>query len=305
VWYTKEIDISSGQYTGLLTIRFEATGDAWGGCKKYGQVGFNHIKLFGDLDPDGDGVLGEDDNCPLVSNADQADYDLDGIGDVCDPDKDGDGVSNEDDNCPDTPNPVQVDADGDGVGDVCDNCLETANPEQADVDGDGIGDDCDDVCEVMWKPPVSLTKFKLHENATLPIKFRLGGCTTDEMLRGDWSPVLKVTGPKDSDTYPSVEVEIPLHIGTGGYQYIGHFRPEAPGTYTAVVLFDELPQDAIDFEIVAAGKDNGKANGKPEDKTSSKEDKVTGKPDDDPAPGNKKPKGQPASKANGKGKGKK
>ncbi len=39
----------------------------------------------GDPDIDGDGVANDDDNCPLVSNADQADRDEDGDGDVCDP----------------------------------------------------------------------------------------------------------------------------------------------------------------------------------------------------------------------------
>src|SRR5690606_28128942 len=35
-------------------------------------------------DRDGDGVPDSRDNCPLVANADQADFDGDGIGDVCD-----------------------------------------------------------------------------------------------------------------------------------------------------------------------------------------------------------------------------
>lgn len=39
-----------------------------------------------DPDDDGDAVPDTDDNCPLVSNADQADYDRDGIGEVCDAD---------------------------------------------------------------------------------------------------------------------------------------------------------------------------------------------------------------------------
>lgn len=37
------------------------------------------------LDHDGDGVIDRDDNCPDVANADQADADGDGIGDLCDP----------------------------------------------------------------------------------------------------------------------------------------------------------------------------------------------------------------------------
>ena len=37
-------------------------------------------------------VFQTEDNCPDVSNADQADSDGDGIGDVCDDDRDGDGI---------------------------------------------------------------------------------------------------------------------------------------------------------------------------------------------------------------------
>ena len=36
-------------------------------------------------DGDGDGVVDAQDNCPLVANPDQVDFDLDGIGDACDP----------------------------------------------------------------------------------------------------------------------------------------------------------------------------------------------------------------------------
>lgn len=36
-------------------------------------------------DRDGDGVTDPADNCPAVSNADQADGDVDGLGDACDP----------------------------------------------------------------------------------------------------------------------------------------------------------------------------------------------------------------------------
>ncbi len=118
------------------------------------------------LDPDGDGINTDLDNCPDAANADQTDTDGDGIGDACDPvndlDVDGDLVNNDADNCPDVANSDQADIDGDGLGNACDlvndldldndgvndafdNCPGIANGDQADADGDGIGDACDPV----------------------------------------------------------------------------------------------------------------------------------------------------------------
>ncbi len=120
-----------------------------------------HVK---ELDTDGDGVPDSTDNCPSVSNPDQADIDGDGKGDACDTsddrDTDLDGVLDTVDNCPSVSNPDQADIDGDGKGDACDtsddrdtdldgvldtvdNCLSVPNPDQADIDGDGKGDACD------------------------------------------------------------------------------------------------------------------------------------------------------------------
>jgi uncharacterized protein (TIGR03382 family) len=94
-------------------------------------------------DADGDGKADDTDNCPFVSNANQADSDGDGVGDACD-------------NCPAAANAAQLDTDGDGKGDVCDddidgdgvanavdNCPNIPNASQADNDGDHIGDVCD------------------------------------------------------------------------------------------------------------------------------------------------------------------
>ena len=118
------------------------------------------------LDSDSDGIRDSADNCPLASNAGQADADLDGFGDACDSDADNDGVLNANDNCPVTANADQADVDGDLIGDACDqgsgdggaqpvdtdmdgifdandNCPSVSNPGQADADEDGEGDVCD------------------------------------------------------------------------------------------------------------------------------------------------------------------
>jgi hypothetical protein len=104
-------------------------------------------------DGDGDGILDADDLCPAVfdpirpmDGGEQPDYDLDGLGDACDPcpfdvtatcappdpnDGDGDGISDITDNCPSVSNAAQTDTDSDGRGDACDLCPTVSNPGMA------------------------------------------------------------------------------------------------------------------------------------------------------------------------------
>lgn len=86
-------------------------------------------------DADGDGVCETFDNCPTIANTNQADNDLDQIGDACDNDDDNDNIQDSDDNCPLISNSDQSDIDSDGAGDECD----------ADDDNDGVID-ADDQC---------------------------------------------------------------------------------------------------------------------------------------------------------------
>lgn len=121
----------------------------------YGRGIFSGSFLNLSEDADGDGVNNDTDNCPTTANADQADVDGNGIGDLCQ-DTDGDGVLDINDNCVNKINPGQKDRDGNGVGDVCqdtdgdgimddkDNCPRVSNADQKDTDGDGVGDVCQD-----------------------------------------------------------------------------------------------------------------------------------------------------------------
>ena len=129
-------------------------------------------------DKDGDEILNARDNCPEISNPEQADQDDDKVGDICDncpnlknidqldknknnigdlcEDIDSDGLLGYQDNCPEHNNRQQKDQDNDGIGDACedkdrdglvfaqDNCPYNSNPDQNDVDDDGVGDVCDE-----------------------------------------------------------------------------------------------------------------------------------------------------------------
>ena len=130
-----------------------------------------------ETDKDGDGIGDNLDNCEFVQNPEQADFDLDTVGDACDPDDDNDLSADEedcapfepavypeapelcngvDDNCdlavdegyPDgdadgLKDCVDPDLDGDGIPNGLDNCGELFNPQQLDADSDGLGDSCD------------------------------------------------------------------------------------------------------------------------------------------------------------------
>jgi hypothetical protein len=128
-----------------------------------------------DDDDDDDRVVDSDDNCSIVSNADQGDVDADGIGDLCDADADGDEVpdflefmtesdhlssesipefvwmdgtcgdqiDNDLDGKLDTRDEGCIDTDHDSLPDHLDTCPAVADFGWPDIDGDGVGNVCD------------------------------------------------------------------------------------------------------------------------------------------------------------------
>lgn len=91
------------------------------------------------LDDDGDLIPNDFDNCPGDPNFDQADWNNDGTGDVCQ-DSDGDGLIDADELLLYGTDPGNSDSDNDGLDDGEEVNTYTTDPLMQDTDGDGLTD---------------------------------------------------------------------------------------------------------------------------------------------------------------------
>ncbi|MEW6051890.1 MAG: thrombospondin type 3 repeat-containing protein [Candidatus Zixiibacteriota bacterium] len=134
----------------------------------------------GITDSDLDGKPDLCDNCPSVSNPDQADLDYDNIGDACDncvdPDKDGFG------------NPGYP-------GTTCgiDNCPTVYNPGQEDSDMNGIGDACE-VSQSFVEDTIATTCLQLAVNDGGRFGISRAGASMDYLFQGDCEAVYMYDG---------------------------------------------------------------------------------------------------------------
>ena len=96
---------------------------------------------------DNDGIGSFRDNCPAVANANQANNDGDGLGDLCDPDDDNDTIPDSYEIAhnldPFDPDDTDDDPDGDGVNNLAE-FQQGTDARNSDTDGDGT-DDGDEV----------------------------------------------------------------------------------------------------------------------------------------------------------------
>jgi hypothetical protein len=124
-----------------------------------------------------------DDNCPIVSNADQADDNADGVGNLC--------------TVFDIFSGALRDSDGDGDRDTLDNCVWIYNPGQEDTSGlgadgiaDGIGDACVEQVAQVFAPGGASFELRLGPTALLQLEGGTSFITIDfdnlVTLECDW-----------------------------------------------------------------------------------------------------------------------
>lgn len=196
---------------------------------------------FPDLDGDGVGELDPlaPDNCPAIHNADQLDFDNDGLGDACDPDLDDDSVLNLQDNCPAQPNGDQLDLDRDGLGDACDRTFCYT------VFGDR---------EHCLNPaaPLAVYSPNLLVETGDEVRLRLFANRESQAMRFVWTVEQAPDGSNAAvrSARGAVTESTPYEYRYGDDE-TPTFVPDRPGTYLVKVYATTLFEDAVSREVEA------------------------------------------------------
>ena len=186
-------------------------------------------------DSDNDGIFNTADNCPATANADQADLDNDGIGDICDTDDDGDGTNDREDAFP-LDNSEDTDTDGDGIGDNAD----------TDDDNDGIldvNDSCPLVAGIQAENGCPSETASIASNA---IQLMVLGETCENQNNGSFEVMIT-----DSEYTFTVSLDgaiVGTADATNPYEQVGL----ADGSYQVCLTAQELPDFEQCFGIVVS-----------------------------------------------------
>jgi len=185
-----DLTLPAGTY--YILIDGVGTGDPDTGYTDYASLGQYFISSTMP-DNDSDGVGDACDNCPLLANPNQADYDGDASGDVCDLDDDNDGMP-DDYELPHGFNPYDPldandDADADDLSNL-DEYYSGTDPTLADTDGDGVDDGFDgyplDNQQSSCLDPIRLDPI---QNDLTPKSFTTIQAAVDDPDAGDYDTI--------------------------------------------------------------------------------------------------------------------
>ncbi|WP_424580275.1 PA14 domain-containing protein [Tunicatimonas sp.] len=198
-------------------------------------------------DGDSDGIPDDVDNCPNTVNANQADLDEDGIGDVCDGDADDDGIATSED-CDDlnaelgTAGTWYADNDGDGFGNP-NVSTEACEPPEGFVTDNT---DCDDSEASIYLTAEEIPDDGIDNNCNGQIDENAALCQAGFILQEFWFDVagINTTDIPYLDIPQAVETltqfASPINVGANyGSRIRGYLCPPTSGEYTFFIAGDD------------------------------------------------------------------